>query len=142
MTNAEEILGRVQIFADLKPKDLRKLAKDAHEVTFAAGTHLTDDDKFGTTFFVVVEGSVEVTVKGAAVRKLGVGSYFGEMALIDRETRSATVIAETDVRCLTFSRPAFRPFAYAHPEVAWALLEAMVARVREAEQAHADVGST
>jgi CRP-like cAMP-binding protein len=138
MINADEILGRVKIFADLDPKDLKKLAKDAHEVSFAAGTHLTDDDRFGITFFVVAEGSVQISVHGTAVRKLGPGSYFGEMALIDREVRSATVIAETDVKCLVFSRSAFRPFAYAHPEVAWALLEVMVERVREAEQARAD----
>ena len=139
MSSKEEILGRVSIFADLKPKDLKKLAKDAHEVTFAAGTHLTDHDQFGATFFIVAEGSVDVSVNGVAVRNLGVGSYFGEMALIDRETRSATVIAKTDLKCLVLTRPAFRPFAYAHPEVAWALLEAMVGRVREAEQARADL---
>jgi CRP-like cAMP-binding protein len=133
MQSAEEILGAVPIFADLKPKDLKKLAREAHEVTFAAGTHLTDDAQFGSTFFVVASGELEVQVHGAPVRKLGVGSYFGEMALIDRETRSATVIAATDTTCLGFSRPVFRPFAYNHPEVSWALLEAMVARVREAE---------
>jgi CRP-like cAMP-binding protein len=133
MESAEVILGQVPIFSDLKQKDLKKLAKEAHEVTFAAGTHLTEDDGFGVTFFVVVEGELEVQVKGSPIRKLGVGSYFGEMALIDRETRSATVVAETDAKCLGFSRPVFRPFAYHHPEVAWALLEAMVARVREAE---------
>jgi CRP-like cAMP-binding protein len=133
MQSAEEILAAVPIFADLSAKDLKKLAKEAHEVTFAAGTHLTDDEGFGVTFFVIAEGELEVHVKGSPIRKLGVGSYFGEMALIDRETRSATVIAQTDAKCLGFSRPVFRPFAYNHPEVAWALLEAMVARVREAE---------
>jgi CRP-like cAMP-binding protein len=82
---------------------------------------------------VVIDGSLEVTVRGTPVRKLGPGDYFGEMALIDREYRSATVVAETDSRCLVFSRPVLRPFAYNHPEVAWALLELMVKRVREAE---------
>jgi CRP-like cAMP-binding protein len=133
MASTEELLAQVRIFSEVKPKDLTKLAKDAHDVSFAAGKHLTDDDQFGTMFFVVAEGSLEVSIRGNPVRTLGPGDSFGEMALIDRETRSATVIATADTRCLVFSRPVFRPFAINHPEVAWALLEVMVARVREAE---------
>jgi CRP-like cAMP-binding protein len=133
MSKPEELLGRVPIFSDLKQKDLKRLAKEVHELRFAAGTHLTDDDRFGSTFFVIEEGTVEVAVKGQPVRSLGPGDYFGEMSLVDRNDRSATVVAQTDVACLVMSRPVFRPFAYDHPEVAWALLEAMVARVREAE---------
>ena len=133
MTRAEELLSRVPIFSDLKQKDLKRLAGEAHELRFEAGTHLTDDDKFGSTFFVMVEGTVDVSVKGQPVRSLGAGDYFGEMSLVDRDHRSATVVAQTDVVCLVISRPVFRPFAFSHPEVAWALLEVMVARVREAE---------
>jgi CRP/FNR family transcriptional regulator, cyclic AMP receptor protein len=133
MSNHEDLLARVPIFSELKSKDLKKLAKDVHEVSFEAGQHLTDDDEFGTVFFMVVEGNLEVHVHGAPVRKLGPGDYFGEMALIDREYRSATVIAESPTTCLALSRPVFRPFAFHHPEVSWALLEQMVKRVREAE---------
>jgi len=133
LASAEEILGKVTLFEGVKQKDLKKLANEAHEVSFAAGTTLTEDDGFGTTFFVVVEGTLEVSVSGTQIRTLTPGDYFGEMALIDRDTRSATVTASSDTRCLVFSRPVFRPFAHNHPEVAWALLERMVARVREAE---------
>jgi len=55
------------------------------------------------------------------------------MALIDHSYRSATVTAETDLRCLLFVAWVFRPFAMDHPDTAWALLEAMVQRVRDAE---------
>jgi CRP-like cAMP-binding protein len=55
------------------------------------------------------------------------------MALIDHSYRSATVTAETPLRCLLFVAWVFRPFAMKHPETAWALLEAMVQRVRDAE---------
>jgi CRP-like cAMP-binding protein len=133
MANHEDLLGRVPIFSALKPKELKKLARDAHETSYPAGKHLTEDDEFGTMFFVVVEGALEVTVRGRPVRTLGPGHYFGEMALIDKDTRSATVVAAADTQCLVFTRPVFRPFAHNHPEVTWALLEAMVARVREAE---------
>ena len=133
MASTDEVLERVRLFAGVKPRDLKKLSKDAHEVSFAAGTTLTQDDGFGSTFFVVVEGKVEIEVHGRPVRTVGPGEFFGEMALIDRDTRSATATAVTPTRCLVFSRPVFRPFAHNHPEVAWALLELMVARVREVE---------
>jgi CRP-like cAMP-binding protein len=55
------------------------------------------------------------------------------MALIDHSYRSATVTAETELRCLLFVAWVFRPFATQHPETAWALLEAMVQRVADAE---------
>jgi CRP/FNR family transcriptional regulator, cyclic AMP receptor protein len=133
MPNHEDVLAKVPIFSELNSKDLKKLAREVHQVSFEAGQHVADHDEFGSVFFVVLDGSLEVQVRGTQVRKLGPGDYFGEMALIDREYRSATVIAETATSCLALSRPVFRPFAFNHPEVAWALLEAMVKRVREAE---------
>ena len=69
----------------------------------------------------------------SAGRQLGAGDYFGEMGLIDHSYRSATITAETELRCLLFTAWVFRPFALEHPETAWALLEMMVRRVREAE---------
>src|SRR5215472_9891729 len=73
------------------------------------------------------------SVHGKPVRILGPGDYFGEMALIDHSIRSATITAETDLRCLLFVSWVFRPFAMEHPETAWVLLEMMVKRVRDAE---------
>jgi CRP/FNR family cyclic AMP-dependent transcriptional regulator len=132
--DAAEILGSVSLFAELKPKELKQLAREAHDMSFRAGTKLTEDRALGVTFFVLAEGSATVTVGETAVRTLGPGDFFGEMSLIDRATRSATVVADTDVKCLVFSAWVFRPFALAHPEVAWALLETMVERVRDAER--------
>jgi CRP/FNR family cyclic AMP-dependent transcriptional regulator len=80
-----------------------------------------------------VEGQAAVSVHGRSARTLGPGDYFGEMALIDHSYRSATITAETELRCLMFTAWVFRPFALEHPEVAWALLELMVQRVRDAE---------
>jgi len=74
-----------------------------------------------------------VTVHGNPARTLGPGDYFGEMALIDHSFRSAKITAETELRCLMFTAWVFRPFAIEHPETAWALLEMMVQRVRDAE---------
>jgi CRP/FNR family transcriptional regulator, cyclic AMP receptor protein len=117
----------------LSKKDLAKLAINAHDRTFSAGAVLTDEDQTGVTFGVIVEGQATVSVHGRAARTIGPGEYFGEMALIDHSPQSAKVTAETELRCLLFTAWVFRPFALEHPETAWALLELMVQRVRDAE---------
>jgi CRP/FNR family transcriptional regulator, cyclic AMP receptor protein len=129
----EELLGSVPFFAVLDRKELTKLARDAHDISYPAGKNLSDPGALGATFFVVAEGELEVSVGGEIVRTLGPGDSFGEMALIDRGGRSASVVAKTDCRCLVFSAWSFRPFVEKHPDVAWAMLELMVRRVREAE---------
>jgi CRP-like cAMP-binding protein len=129
----EEILAQVPLFSMLPKKELASLAHEAHDRTFPAGTVLTDEDKVGMTFGVIVAGRAAVTVHGRPARTIGPGDYFGEMALIDRSHQSAKITAETELRCLLFVAWVFRPFALRHPETAWALLEMMVQRVRDAE---------
>lgn len=84
-------------------------------------------------FFVVESGEATVEVHGEEVGQLGPGSAFGEIALIDRRPRTATVTARTDLN--TFGLPVFvfRPFVEARPQVAWKLLEAMADRLATAE---------
>ena len=129
----EQLLTEVPLFAKLSRRDLGRLVKAGHEVTYPPGTELTSDAEGGICFFVIAEGEARVEVKGQEVRRLGPGDYFGEMALIDRSQSSATVTAATEMRCFVMTQWNFRPFATEHPDVAWALLEAMVQRVREAE---------
>jgi CRP-like cAMP-binding protein len=133
MTTAQEVLAQVPLFSMLPKKELDSLARNAHDLTFPPGAVLTEEEGVGVTFGVIVEGQAAVSVHGRAARTLGPGDYFGEMALIDRSYRSATITAETQLRCLLFTAWVFRPFAIAHPESAWALLEMMVQRVRDAE---------
>jgi CRP/FNR family cyclic AMP-dependent transcriptional regulator len=133
MTTPQEVLAKVPLFSMLSKKELTQLASNAHDRTFPAGAVLTAQDETGVTFGVIVEGQAAVSVHGQAARTLGPGDYFGEMALIDHSFRSATITAETELRCLLFTAWVFRPFAMEHPETAWALLEVMVQRVRDAE---------
>ena len=133
MTAPEEVLARVSLFSMLPKKEVAKLARDAREHTFPAGAVVTDEDRTGVSFGVVVDGQAAVSVHGRPARILGPGDYFGEMALIDKSSRSAKITAETDLSGLMFSAWDFRPFAMEHPQTAWALLEMLVQRVREAE---------
>ena len=133
MTTAQEVLAKVPLFSMLSKKDLEGLASQAHDRTFPAGAVLSEEGETGVTFGVIVAGRATVSAHGQPVRTLGPGDYFGEMALIDHSYRSARITAETELHCLLFVTWVFRPFALEHPESAWALLEIMVQRVREAE---------
>ncbi|MGH9107697.1 MAG: cyclic nucleotide-binding domain-containing protein [Acidimicrobiales bacterium] len=134
-------MSRVPLFASVSKRDIRSLAKAAHDMSFEPGSHITSQDEMGVTFFVVLEGEADVTVSGQARRRLGPGDYFGEMSIIDRSPRSADVMAVSKLRCLVFTQWDFRPFLKEHPDVAWALLEVLVRRIRDVERAASGYGS-
>jgi CRP-like cAMP-binding protein len=133
MADVEETLTRVPLFSAVKPKDLKKLGKRMTERSFSEGDTVTAEGKSGLGFFVIEDGNATVSVGGRIIRTLGPGEHFGEVALIDSGPRSATIIATTDLTCRGMSAWEFRPFVEEHPEVAWALLETLVGRLREAE---------
>jgi len=134
MADVVELLASTPLFSAESNKDLGKLARDVHDRTFAPGTALTDQGAFGTVFTLIADGRASVTVDGVVVGSLGPGEFFGEMALIDGSNlRSATVVAETDVRALMLTQPVFRTFAKSHPKTLWALLEILVKRLRETQ---------
>jgi len=134
MVDIVELLASTPLLSAESKKDLGKLAKDVHDRTFAPGTALTDQGAYGSVFTLIADGQATVTVGGVAVASLGPGEFFGEMALIDgSNVRSATVTADTEVRALMLTQPAFRSFAKSHPKTLWALLELLVKRLREAQ---------
>jgi CRP-like cAMP-binding protein len=129
-----DVLASIPLFSKLSKKALKRLHKASHEITYEPGTVLAEEDEVGRFFFIILDGAAKIEVQGREIRKLGQGDYFGEMALIDRSVRAATVTAESPLRCLTITQTEFRPFATENPDVAWALLEAMVERVRESDR--------
>jgi len=135
MPTPQEVLAGVPLFSMLPEVEVAKLARRAHELTVPAGTVVTDVDRAGVSFGVIVDGQAVVSVRGQPVRVLGTGDYFGEMALIDESfrLRSAKITAQTELHCLMFPKWGFRQFAMSHPQTAWAFLEMMAQRVRDAE---------
>jgi CRP/FNR family transcriptional regulator, cyclic AMP receptor protein len=132
MAEMEQTLERIPLFSGIKPKELKKLAKRMTERGFDQGDEITREGESGIGFFVIEDGNAAVSVGGEIVRTLGPGEHFGEIALIDNGPRSATITASTELRCRGMSAWEFRPFVEEHPEVAWALLETLVSRLREA----------
>jgi CRP/FNR family cyclic AMP-dependent transcriptional regulator len=133
MSLSAESLKQVPLFKDLSSRDLKQLAGAMNERTYAAGREITTEGESGLGFFVVADGTATVTVDGKTRRQLGPGDHFGEMALIDGGRRSAQVTAETDLTCYGMTAWNFKPFLKDHPDLVWALLQTLVARLREAE---------
>jgi CRP/FNR family cyclic AMP-dependent transcriptional regulator len=131
-----EALQRVPLFAGVNKRDLARLAKLFHERTIASGQTLVEQGgRRGFNFFLVDEGVGTVTVDGEERGTVKPGDYFGELAVIDFGERSATITAQSDMRCYTLAAWEFRPFVESNGAVAWQLLERMAALLREARGA-------
>ena len=129
-----ELLQRVPLFADLESNELQRLARSFKERTFDAGSTVVGEGRTGAGFFVIESGEATVSTHGEERRKLGPGEYFGEIALIDEGARSATITADTDLRCYGLTSWEFRPLVESNASMAWKLLETMAKRLRAAQQ--------
>jgi CRP-like cAMP-binding protein len=128
-----EALRKVPLFAGLEERDLELLSRQLHERRFPEGSAVTTEGSTGAGFFVIAEGNAEVSVGDEHRATLGPGDHFGEIALIDDGVRSASIVAATDLLCYGLTPWEFRPFVEEHPQVAWALLQALARRYREAQ---------
>ena len=109
------------------------MSREMSERTFPQGSEVTATGRTGVGFFIIDAGSATVRIGDRVVATLGPGDHFGEMALIDGGARSADIVADSELRCFCMTAWNFRPFVRAHPDLAWALLETLVARLREAQ---------
>jgi CRP-like cAMP-binding protein len=128
-----EHLAQVQMFSTLNKKELRLISKAADIVDLKAGTEIVTEDTIGHEFYLVLSGEATVRRNGRKVATLGPGSYFGELALLDRGPRSATVIANTDMEVVVISQREFMSVLDQVPPVSTKLLASMAARLREAD---------
>ena len=129
-----ELLKKIPLFSDLERKELQTLAQSFKERTFEAGSNVATEGTGGVGFFVIGDGEAGVTVHGDERATLGPGQYFGEVALIDEGSRTATIVAKTDLTCYGLTSWEFRPLVETNAEIAWKLLQVMAKRLREAEQ--------
>jgi CRP/FNR family transcriptional regulator, cyclic AMP receptor protein len=129
-----ELLRRVPLFADFDKGDLERLARSFKDRTFEAGSAVAEEGRGGAGFFVIESGEGTVSVRGSEHGKVGPGDYFGEIALIDEGPRSATIIADSDLRCYGITSWEFRPLVESNASMAWKLLETLAKRLRAAQQ--------
>ena len=129
-----ELLKRVPLFSDLDKRELGRLASPMRQRTFKEGDTVAEEGSGGVGFFVIEHGKATVSVRGTERASLGPGDYFGEIALIAEIDRTATVRAETELRCWGMTAWDFRPLVEQNAGIAWKLLQAMAKRLRDAEQ--------
>jgi CRP/FNR family transcriptional regulator, cyclic AMP receptor protein len=123
-------LRTVPLFSSCSDRELANLAQYLKEVDYPAGRPILREGRTGAGLHVIVSGETSVVVGGRSRRRLGPGAFFGEIALLDRGPRTATVLAETPVRVLALSSWNFRAALKEHPGIAIKMLEELASRLR------------
>ncbi len=126
-------LKSIWLFSSCSASELRKIRGSLDEIQVPKGKVLVEEGRVGMEFFLIVDGTAAVTHKGKRVATLGPGSHFGELALLDRRPRSATVVSETDMDLLVLSQRQFNSLLESVPSIARKMLAAMAGRLREAD---------
>ena len=96
-------LKSLPLFADVPDEELAQIAGFAQEVNVDAGRELVREGDFSYEFMAIEEGEAEVTREGKHVNDLGPGDFFGEMGLLEKTLRNATVTAKTSMRLVTLT---------------------------------------
>src|SRR5262245_37635956 len=124
-----ELLKRVPLFAECSKSELRELAKTADELDLRQGTVLTREGRTAKEFFVLIDGTAEVTKAGKKVADLNGGDWFGEIALLTDSPRTATVTATSPVDVLVITDRRFRSVVETMPSIALKVLACVGARL-------------
>jgi CRP-like cAMP-binding protein len=127
-------LAEIPLLSALSKRDLGRIAKASDEITVEAGHVLVDQGDAGREAFVIIEGTATVRRNGRRVGSLGPGDAIGELSLLDRGPRTATVTADTELTALVLSGRAFTGVIEEVPGLALKLLTQLAARVRELDR--------
>jgi CRP-like cAMP-binding protein len=123
------LLRKVPLFARCSRRELANVASIGYEDEFPAGRELTREGERGRQFFVLLEGTVNVSKGGNQVATMNEGDFFGETALVSHGGRTATVTATTPVRALVITDRSFRSLLGRSPSIQVKVLEALADRL-------------
>jgi CRP-like cAMP-binding protein len=127
-------LSSAPLFESLDDEQRRQVASWFHVENASEGVRLCGEGCHGYTFFVMTEGTADVTADGELLTTLGPGDYFGEVAILGSGRRTASVTSTSQVRLLVMFGTEFRRLEATYPEIASRLTEAMQARLAGAPQ--------
>ena len=129
-------LKRVPLFAPLSPSDLKQVAALAQEESFSDGVTIAREGDAGDVMFLIVSGEVRVTSirngKEVELARRKLGEYVGEMALISKEPRIATLTTVGNVRALCIDQKSFEALLRDRPDVSLAVIQILCERLKEA----------
>jgi CRP/FNR family transcriptional regulator, cyclic AMP receptor protein len=126
-------LAQVPLFSACSRKELGLVARRAEDVKVEAGKILVSEGATGTEFFVIMEGQARIERHGQQVAMVGAGDFFGDLALLDRAPRNATVVAETPMELLVLGQREFSALIDEVPGFSHKLLAGLARRLRAAD---------
>lgn len=126
-------LASVRLFSGCNKKELALISRASEEIRVPAGKVLCEQGKPGYEFYLILEGEAEVRRNNKLVATLGPGASFGELALLTRLPRNATVEAATDLNLLVLGQREFSGLLAEVPGMAHKMLAAMALRLSEAD---------
>jgi len=124
-------LSSIWLFSECSGREQRQIAKALEEVIVPAGRVLIEEGTLGRDFFLIASGTATVRRNGRKVATLGPGQHFGELALLDRRPRTATVVSESEMDLLVLGQREFNGLLETTPSLARKLMAAMATRLRE-----------
>jgi CRP-like cAMP-binding protein len=128
-----ELLTEVGLFSRCTKRERQTIARHAQTAELPAGTDLVREGEPGDALFLILDGEAVVRREGHDVGRVGPGSHFGELAILDGAPRSATVVAATDVKVAVLGIRMFRTLLREFPELAEQLLIGLAGELRKAQ---------
>ena len=128
-------LEQMPLFRGVDRKELQRIAEAFDDATYLAGHGILTEGMAGPEFFIILDGSASVVIDDEVVATLQRGDFFGEVAALDGGPRTASVRAETQLRCVTLPVNGLRQFLLEHPVVAVNLVPEIARRFRNATAA-------
>jgi CRP-like cAMP-binding protein len=123
------LIKKTPLFSRLSKRALEDVARIADEIDLPAGQVMAKEGDRGREFFVLIEGEADVTKGDRSINTMNEGDFFGEIALVTKMPRTASVTATTDVRVLVITERDFGALLKRSPEVGRGVAEALAERI-------------
>jgi CRP/FNR family cyclic AMP-dependent transcriptional regulator len=128
-----DLIRSVPLFSGCSKKELERISMIADEIDFRSGKTLIKEGAPGREFFVLAEGTAEISRKGKRIDTAGPGEFFGEMALLTDQPRNATVTTTSAVDALVITASSFRTLVESNPLIALKVMRAVADRLPPSE---------
>lgn len=139
-------LQKIPLFSQFDYKEMTKIMTLMKTKKFKAGEKIVTEGETGEQLFVILSGTADVIVHENIVAELSDSAYFGELSLIDKEPRSATVMAKSDLEALVLERKDFDHLISHEPQVSvkmlWRFAQTLTSRIRHINQGPAEIEKT
>jgi CRP/FNR family transcriptional regulator, cyclic AMP receptor protein len=124
-----DLIRHVPLFCKLSKSGLNEVASIADEIDLPEGKELMREGERGREFIVILDGTADVTQNGKRIRRLGKGDFLGEIALVTKQPRTATVTTTSPMRALVITDRDFAHLLRESPSIGQGVLEALAERL-------------